>query len=86
MLLLYLFIIVSLVAAFFFTRLFSLKQEVKKIGKQLQGYNNQRTNKKMDIALFDQNIENLATEINHLIDLYVKEKRERICPDRIFYT
>lgn len=65
-------------AAYFFARLFSIKQEVKKIGKQLQDYNNQKINKKIDIALLDQNIENLASEINYLIDLYVKEKRERI--------
>lgn len=75
---LYLFIIVSLMAVFFFTRFLSLKKEVKNIGKQLQNYNNQSTNKKIDMVLLDQNIENLAIEINHLIDLHVKEKRERI--------
>ncbi|MGN8646757.1 sensor histidine kinase [Gracilibacillus sp. HCP3S3_G5_1] len=78
MLLSYLLIIVSLVVVFLFTRLFSLKKEVKKIGRQLQDYNNQSTNKKIDLALLDQHIENLGTEINHLIDLHVKEKRERI--------
>lgn len=70
--------IVILLAAFLFIRLFSLKKEVEKIGKQLQDYNNQRTNKKIDMALFEKNIETLGVEINSLIDSYVQEKRKRI--------
>jgi len=65
-------------AIFLLTRLFYLKKELKKIGKQLQAYNKQRTNKKIDMALLDENIENLGVEINQLIDLHVREKRERI--------
>ncbi|SFB15559.1 Histidine kinase-, DNA gyrase B-, and HSP90-like ATPase [Lentibacillus halodurans] len=78
MLWLYLFIIVFLAVVFLSTRLFSLKNEVKKIGRQVEDYNHQRTNKKIDMALLDQNIEELGAEINYLIDLHVKEKRERI--------
>ncbi|MFD2193113.1 sensor histidine kinase [Oceanobacillus bengalensis] len=51
---------------------------MKKIGRQLQAYNQQKTNKKIDMALLDQSIENLGIEINQLIDMHVKEKRERI--------
>ncbi|MFD1850791.1 sensor histidine kinase [Oceanobacillus bengalensis] len=74
----YLLIIVSLIVVYLSTRLFSIKNEVKKIGRQLQAYNQQKTNKKIDMALLDQSIENLGIEINQLIDMHVKEKRERI--------
>jgi len=75
---LYLLIIVSIIAVYFLTRLFSLKKEVKKISKQLQGYNNRKTNKKIDMKLLDNDIENLGSEINQLIDLHVKENMEKI--------
>lgn len=71
-------IIITFAAAYFFIRLFYVKKEVNKISKQLQNYNHQSTNKKIDMALLDQHLENLGTEINYLIDLHVKEKRERI--------
>ncbi|MFD1385968.1 sensor histidine kinase [Oceanobacillus oncorhynchi subsp. oncorhynchi] len=70
-----LFIVVTIILAI---RLFSLKKEMKKITKQLEYYNNQQTNKKVDVALIDKNIENLGLEINKLIDLYVNEHRKRI--------
>src|SRR5699024_1518284 len=63
---------------FFLIRLLSIKKEMKKITKQLKSYNHQRTNKKIDIALLDQPIESLGTEINKLVDMHIKEKRERI--------
>lgn len=78
MLIQFLLIIVTSVAVFYITRFTSLKKEIKKIDKQLQNYNKQRTNKKIDMALLDKNMENLGIEINSLIDLHVKEKRERI--------
>lgn len=68
----------SLLALYFFTRLLSLKKELKTISEQLQSYNSQMTNKKVDMALFEKNIENLGIEINTLIDLHVQEKRKRI--------
>ncbi|HLQ82823.1 MAG TPA: HAMP domain-containing sensor histidine kinase [Pseudogracilibacillus sp.] len=75
---LYITIILILVTVFLITRLFALKKEVKKISKQLQSYNNQKTNKKIDMALLDKDIENLGLEINRLIDLYVTENRKRV--------
>ena len=74
---LYITIILILVTVFLITRLFALKKEVKKISKQLQSYNNQKTNKKIDMALLDKDIENLGLEINRLIDLYATENRKR---------
>src|SRR5699024_2906032 len=75
---LYITIIIFLVTIFLLTRLFALKKEVKKISKQLQSYNNRKTNKKIDMALLDKDIENLGLEINRLIDLYATENRKRV--------
>src|SRR5690625_2360430 len=74
----YLTIILFLVTVFLLTRLFTLKKEVKKISKQLQIYNNRKTNKKIDMVLLDKNIEILGMEINRLIDLYVTENRNKV--------
>ena len=74
---LYLSIIISIVAAFLFIRLSSLKKEVKKISRQLEIYNSRKTNKKIDMALLDQDIEKRGLEINKLIDLHVKESEEK---------
>jgi signal transduction histidine kinase len=71
-------IILFVLTVYLLTRLFSFKKEVKKISKQLQIYNNRKTNKKIDMSLFDKNIENLGMEINKLIDLYVSENRKRV--------
>jgi signal transduction histidine kinase len=71
-------IILLFIILFFLIRLFSLKREVKNITKQLQIYNNRISNKKIDISLIDQEIENLGLEINKLIDLHVTENRMRV--------
>jgi len=71
-------IIFFIVIVFVLSRLFALKKELKKMSKQLQIYNNRKTNKKIDMALFDKTIENLGLEINRLIDLYVTENRRRV--------
>ncbi|QKY68404.1 sensor histidine kinase KdpD [Lentibacillus sp. CBA3610] len=75
---LYLAIVMTIAAVFLLTRLLSFKKEVRKISKQLQTYNNRKTNKKINGALLDKDIENLSLEINKLIDLHVKESREKI--------
>jgi len=72
------FLIVTFIAVFSFTRFVMLKKEVKKINHQLKDYTQQKTNKKIDISLMERNIEDLATEVNRLIDLHVIEKQERI--------
>ncbi|MEK3981561.1 HAMP domain-containing sensor histidine kinase [Psychrobacillus sp. FSL K6-2836] len=74
----YVIIVISLATVFLLTRLCSVKKEVKKIGKQLQFYNDRKTNKKIDMALIDKDIENLGLEINKLIDLHVTENRLRV--------
>src|SRR5699024_3335430 len=74
----YLTLILFLVTLFLLTRSFALKKEVKKISKQLQSYNNRKTNKKVDIALLDKDIENLGLEINKLIDVFLTDNRVRV--------
>lgn len=75
---LYVAIFIFIIAVLLLTRLFALKKEVKKISKQLEKYNDRKTNKKIEMALFDKNMEKLGLEINKLIDLYVAENRKRI--------
>ncbi|MBQ6447538.1 MAG: HAMP domain-containing histidine kinase [Bacillus sp. (in: Bacteria)] len=74
----YVSIFIFIIAVLLLTRLFALKKEVKKISKQLEKYNDRKTNKKIEMALFDKNMEKLGLEINKLIDLYVAENRKRI--------
>lgn len=59
-------------------RLLSVKKQVRHVTQQLKQYTGRRTNKKVDVALVDQDIEQLGVEINRLIDLHVKENREKI--------
>lgn len=74
----YIVIILFIITVFLFTRLFSLKKEIKNITQQLQNYNRRQTNKKIDMALLDKDLENLGLEMNQLIDLYSAENRKRI--------
>nr|WP_188384767.1 HAMP domain-containing sensor histidine kinase [Ornithinibacillus halotolerans] len=74
----YIVITISIIAVFLFTRLFSIKKEVHNISQQLQKYTNRKTNKKIDIALMDKDIEKLGIQINKLMDMYVTEHREKI--------
>lgn len=76
--LLFIVIVLILIIIFILTRHISFKNEVRKIIKQLENYNNRKTNKKVDLALIDKDIENLGLEINRLIDLYVEEHRRRV--------
>lgn len=62
----------------FLTRHFILKQEINKVRKQLALYNKREADKKIDISLFDEDLENLVIEINKLIDLHVAENRKRV--------
>src|SRR5690625_4846826 len=78
---LYVAIILFVITGILFARLFSLKKEIKEISQQLQTYNNRKTNKKIDMSLFDKDMESLGLEINKLIDMYVAENRKRVSFD-----
>src|SRR5690625_3773599 len=67
-----------IVTIFLTTRLFALYIEMRKIVHQLKKYNQRETNKKIDIALMNKNMENLGMEINKLIDLHIAENRKRV--------
>ncbi|MFJ7685935.1 sensor histidine kinase [Peribacillus butanolivorans] len=62
-----------------FTRLYFLKKEIKRATNQLNQFNNNKTEKKVDIAFFDKDIEKLAIEINRQIDFtkLANEKKRR---------
>lgn len=59
--------------------IFFIKREIKNIRIQLDEYNNLNSLKKVDITLFDKEIENLAYSINKHIDIniqsQIKQKR-----------
>lgn len=63
------------------SRIFFIKKEIKNIIKQVNNYNSLNTNKKIDIKLFDKDVENLAESINkHIsiaVDLQISYRRSQ---------
>ncbi|MGO5091079.1 sensor histidine kinase [Clostridium sp. LCP25S3_F10] len=51
-----------------------MKREIKNIRIQLDEYNNLKSLKKIDVALFDKEIENLAYSINKHIDINIQSQ------------
>lgn len=72
-------IIFVMTAMYFLTRLYLLKREIKRAARQLHLLNKDVTAKKIDVAFMDQDLEELACEINQQIDLtrqaYAEKKR-----------
>lgn len=66
------------IAAVAMIGLYGLKREIKRVTHQLQSYTQGLTEKKMDIALFDQDLEALTEEINQLISLIVEANALRM--------
>jgi len=60
------------IAAAAMIRLYGMKREIKRITHQLQSYTKGSTEKKINIALFDRDLETLSEEINHLITFIVE--------------
>ena len=69
--------IMLIVLASVLARLYFLKREIRRAARQLRELNKNRTEKKIDLAFFDRDIENLAKEINDQIDLTRKAKAEK---------
>jgi len=71
--------IIALIVMFLFItiRLLSLKNQLKQMTKQLEQYNMQETDKKVDIALINTELEALAVETNRLIDTIVDIKASK---------
>ncbi|HGE5779554.1 MULTISPECIES: hypothetical protein [Bacillus] len=52
----------------------------------LKNYNSQKTNQKLDIILLDKNIEELAFEINHLIEHIVQANVDKKRTENGWFT
>lgn len=59
---------------FLLARLFFIKKEIINIKNQLDDYNNVKTHKKIDVKLFNKEIEDLSFSINKYIDINVQAK------------
>jgi len=59
------------------TRYFLLKKEIKRTRKQLKEINKNKVEKKIDLNYFEKEIEMLAVEINHQIDLTKRAQAEK---------
>ncbi|GIP25224.1 two-component sensor histidine kinase [Paenibacillus sp. J23TS9] len=68
---------VSLIAITALIRLYMLKKEMKQIHRQLYDYNQGLTEKKVDLRFFERDLEQLAIEINNLMDLVAEAKALR---------
>ena len=66
-----------IVLVYVLTRLYFLKNEIKRTTRQLNELNNNVTAKKLDIHFIDRDFEKLAKEINNQIDLTKKAKAEK---------
>lgn len=58
-------------------RLISINKEIRSVKMQLDDYNNLKSYKKVDINLFNKNIENLAYSINRNIDMNIKAQENQ---------
>lgn len=66
----------------FHLRLVMIKKEMRRLSIQVERFHQGSSGKKVDIALLDKDIEELAGNINQLIDLAVQSNRDRIRSDR----
>lgn len=74
----YVVIVAVLLMFIFFFRLVWIKKELRRISIQVERFHQGLSGKKVDIALLDKDIENLAGNINQLMDLAVQSNRDRI--------
>ncbi|QMV41163.1 sensor histidine kinase [Cohnella cholangitidis] len=64
-------------AALLLVRLLLLRRELGRMTEQLRSYNERTTGKKIEVALFDRRLENLAEQINRQSDLVVDAEARR---------
>ncbi|CAH1057455.1 sensor histidine kinase [Paenibacillus pseudetheri] len=77
-------IILLAAVALLLIRLLMLRRELGRITEQLYHYNEHRTGKKIDVALFDQKLEALAGQINRQSHLIVESEAQRIRVEQEF--
>jgi signal transduction histidine kinase len=75
--LIYITLVSILLVAFFLTRFYWIKQEIKSATKQLNELNGGKSKKKLDLTYFDKDFEELASEINDQIDLTFQAYAEK---------
>jgi len=73
----YIIVAIAVVAVAALIRLYNVKQELKRIHRQLSAYNQGVTEKKIDLRFFENDVEQLADEINSLIDVVADAKALR---------
>jgi signal transduction histidine kinase len=73
----YVSIISVVLVLLFLARLLLVQKEIRRLSAQLRSYNSRHTDKKVDIALIHKDIEELAGEVNRLIDLRVQENVDK---------
>lgn len=78
----YIAIAAVLLMLIFLLRLMWIKKEMRRLSIQVERFHQGVSGKKVDIALLDKDVEDLAGNINQLIDLAVQSNRERIRSDR----
>ncbi|GIN23343.1 sensor histidine kinase [Siminovitchia fordii] len=64
----YVTIVSVIIAIFFLIRFILLKKEMRSVTKQLKARHQHKTDKKINLAFFDKDLEKLAKEINNQID------------------
>lgn len=74
----YITIICAAAALFFLTRYYRLKKEIKSTARQLKELNNKITGKKIDLTMFDRDLEELSKEINNQIDETKRANAEKM--------
>ncbi|WP_315970099.1 sensor histidine kinase [Bacillus tuaregi] len=65
------------ITVFVLTRFYLLKKEIRRAEKQLHELNHERTEKKIDLAFFDKDMEKLVKEINKQIDVTKQANAEK---------
>ncbi|MNJ42721.1 Alkaline phosphatase synthesis sensor protein PhoR [compost metagenome] len=78
----YIAIVAVLLMLIFLLRLVWIKKEMRRLSIQVERFHRGLSGKKVDITLLDKDIEDLADNINQLIDLAVLSNRERIRSER----
>ncbi|MCM3707970.1 HAMP domain-containing histidine kinase [Cytobacillus firmus] len=73
----YLTVSLIVITVFVLTRLYLLKKEIKRAARQLHELNKGVTEKKLDLAFFDNDIEFLVKEINQQIDVTKQANAEK---------
>lgn len=78
----YLSVIFILIGIILFIRSLFLKKEIRNMILQLKKYNSRDNQQKVSVTLLDRDIEELAIEINDLIDLHNKSNIDRKSAER----